>query len=238
MLFSSEIPEDLRSMEWNLVRRDPPSKVLLVAFAGGGVRLGGIALPEWRKTCSRVEEVDYLTVVDVHQKWYLHGYQRWRERFSKIFERYEKVLLVGSCMGASGALLFADMADGVLAYAPQTCLVNARGKYWLNSFRLPRETRINFNKLIRDRIGRCPYVYVGYSPLKDVYFSRHLPQEVVHIETECYLDNVPKWLKKTGKLIPTVRKVVDTIKLLPRRKQSLSDEKNAGQTEGRAESVQ
>jgi len=262
MLFSREMPADLRAMEWILVERaenededkkktakkpdkqqeivgninnnddDNPAPrrknkndkkntndtgaeekeskrgVLLVAFAGGGVRMGGIPLPEWRKTCSKIQGIDYLTVVDVHQKWYLQGHHRWRERFRATFARYERVVMIGNCMGASAALLFADMADAVIAFAPQTCLVRAKGKYWLNGLRCSAEERRCFNGWILERAAACPDVYVRYSPKKDTYFAGFLPEGMARIEEGCDEANVPLWMKRQGTLVPFVEETI------------------------------
>mmetsp|Transcript_38 Transcript_38/g.85 ORF Transcript_38/g.85 Transcript_38/m.85 type:complete len:279 (-) Transcript_38:206-1042(-) len=211
MLLSPEIPEDLRAMEWMEYIRYPRSKVLVVAFAGGGVMIGGIPLPEWAKTCSRIEGIDYLTVVDVHQKWYLQQHNKWRERFRSLFAKYEKVLLLGNCMGATGAMLFADMADSVVAFAPQTCLKNAKGVYWLNSLRLSNEMREGFNRLLRRRASECKRVSVIYSPLKDSYFAKYLPEHWVTMEKDCDELNVPVWLKKNGKLVSMLSDEIDAL---------------------------
>lgn len=47
------------------------------------------------------------------------GIEFWRQRLSNVTSRYEKVIMLGDSMGATGALLFSDLATLVQAFTPQ-----------------------------------------------------------------------------------------------------------------------
>ena len=51
--------------------------------------------------------------------------RRWRGAIAEISRRYGRVVHLGDSMGASAALLFADLADVSLAFCPQVDLVSA-----------------------------------------------------------------------------------------------------------------
>ncbi len=49
------------------------------------------------------------------------GFGYYRRRIAEFSARYEKVLLLGDSMGATGALMFSPLATSVHAFAPQVC---------------------------------------------------------------------------------------------------------------------
>jgi hypothetical protein len=79
---------------------------------------------------------DVLYVADTARSWYGgSGFgdgdagetaeRRWRGAVREISGEYERVVHLGDSMGASAALLFADLADVSLAFCPQVDLVSA-----------------------------------------------------------------------------------------------------------------
>ena len=95
---------------------------------------------------------DVLYVADVTRSWYHGGgigggtasndeaERSWREGIEGIAGRYARVLNLGDSMGASAALLFADVADHAMAFCPQVDLVSAsirpgRSARWMRYFR-------------------------------------------------------------------------------------------------------
>ena len=79
---------------------------------------------------------DVLYVADTARSWYGgSGFgdgdagetaeRRWRGAIAEISRRYGRVVHLGDSMGASAALLFADLADVSLAFCPQVDLVSA-----------------------------------------------------------------------------------------------------------------
>ena len=47
------------------------------------------------------------------------GFQYWEDRLRLISQQYERVLMLGDSMGATGALLFAPLATAVQVFSPQ-----------------------------------------------------------------------------------------------------------------------
>jgi hypothetical protein len=87
---------------------------------------------------------DALYVVDPARNWYGGGDESelgaWRERLAPVAARYERVLFIGDSMGATGALLLADLATAVHAFTPQVDLMSAsirpgRGAGWAAALR-------------------------------------------------------------------------------------------------------
>ena len=79
---------------------------------------------------------DVLYVADTARSWYGGGgfgdgdggetaERRWRGAVAEISSQYARVVNLGDSMGASAALLFADLADVSLAFCPQVDLVSA-----------------------------------------------------------------------------------------------------------------
>lgn len=79
---------------------------------------------------------DVLYVADTARSWYggagfgdgdagETAERRWRGAVREISDEYERVVHLGDSMGASAALLFADLADVSLAFCPQVDLVSA-----------------------------------------------------------------------------------------------------------------
>jgi hypothetical protein len=189
---------------------DHTTDSLVVAFAGGGVMIGGISLLEFGKTVTSLN-VDYILVADPFQAWYLQdeklgweGQKEWKEKFSKIFCHYKTILLIGNCLGGSGALLFAEMATRVIAFSPLTTLDHSRKWYWLNSRRIPALLRQQYPQLLQTSISKCPQVFIYFSKEKDTYMAAYLPQAInVHCQIVASEvgSSIPTWLKQNQKLI-------------------------------------
>lgn len=74
-----------------------------------------------------VPDFDVLSVVDARLRWYTGAFeQELRQCLEAVASRYQRCLLLGASMGGFGTLLHADLADCVLAFAPQVSLEDAR----------------------------------------------------------------------------------------------------------------
>ena len=82
------------------------------------------------------EGFDVLYVSDTSRAWYggdwcdpgrggARSEMRWRAAIEEVARDYDRVLHLGDSMGASAALLFADVADASLAFCPQVDLLTA-----------------------------------------------------------------------------------------------------------------
>ena len=174
------------------------SNVVVVAFAGGANLVGGIPRLEFGSTL-RSMGLDYVLVLDWRQTWYVHS--TLRTQLAPVLRQYERVVFVGNCMGATGALLWADMADVVVAFAPLTSLNRARGLYRLNSrLRIEKSIRDSFERQLSEAVDACRgCVHVYYTPDKDAYLAPWAPAGARVAMTE--LGN-PRKLRDKGLLVP------------------------------------
>jgi len=117
------------------------AEVLVVAFGSApGVPNWGKLLDLVRASMSREDGVpfDTLFVADPFRQWYGAGAgdaaadngrglpsSEYRERIGSLAREYRRVLLLGDSMGATGALLCADVATAVVAFCPQVELETA-----------------------------------------------------------------------------------------------------------------
>ena len=219
------IPAHIRKMEWTFIpqKLGTQQRRLIVAFAGGGVRIGGYSLTEFANTSSKVSDCDVLLLTDPLQLWYLSNYSDLHKRLQEFVKDYETVMFLGNCLGGSGALLFADLATVVLTFGPQTSLVHAKGLYWLNGWRLPSQHRLNFTEII-DKVDLCRgKCFAYFSPIKGkdnklefwvaiifdhIFILKHLdsymatyasPKICTSIIEECTSETVPQWLKQRSR---------------------------------------
>eukprot|EP00947_MAST-08B_sp_MAST-8B-sp1_P000566 g566.t1 len=104
------------------------SRVLIVAFSGGAVRVGGLPRAEFRRTLERAGSsaaaCDHLFVLDpTGMSFYTHDLPRFRSVLTRACSCYGHVVFVGNCLGASGALALCNDVDlsarsTVLAFNP------------------------------------------------------------------------------------------------------------------------
>jgi hypothetical protein len=153
------------------------SSVLVVAFAGGANLVGGIPRLEFGATLASMG-VDHVLVLDWKQTWYVHTEASIRAKLAPVVRQYERVCFVGNCMGASGALLMADLADVVVAFAPLTSLNHATGQYGLNArWRIEEAIRDTFEQRLNEAVNQCRHcVHVYYTPDKDTAFAAWVPK--------------------------------------------------------------
>jgi hypothetical protein len=153
------------------------SAVLVVAFAGGANLVGGIPRLEFGATLASMG-LDHVLVLDWKQTWYVHTEASIRAKLAPVARQYERVCFVGNCMGATGALLMADLADVVVAFAPLTSLNCATGQYGLNArWRIERSIRDTFEQRLSEAVDRCRQcVHVYYTPEKDTAFAAWAPK--------------------------------------------------------------
>ncbi|KAG2486470.1 hypothetical protein HYH03_014917 [Edaphochlamys debaryana] len=123
------------------------NRVLVVAFgsAPGTPNWGGLLSRVYKAAASEAETCfDVLYVADPSRDWYgggdpqAHAY--YRSRLAAYTAAYPRVLLLGDSMGATAALLFADLATAALAFCPQVDLTAAsirpgRPPSWLEALR-------------------------------------------------------------------------------------------------------
>ena len=63
------------------------------------------------------------------------AYHEWHARLASVTQRYSRILFLGDSMGASGALLFSDLATAILASGTASLM----GLHWLAGQRMKSE---------------------------------------------------------------------------------------------------
>lgn len=102
------------------------SNILVVAFGSAPGE------PNWAGLLGRVARekkskavFDTLYVVDPGRQWFGgcdYMFDHYFETLQGITKQYDKCVMIGESMGASAALMFADLATSVLAFCPQVDL--------------------------------------------------------------------------------------------------------------------
>lgn len=91
---------------------------------------------------------DVLYVTDTTRSWYHGGMNlsggdpaetEWRGAIAEVASKYQRVLHLGDSMGASAALVYADVADHAIAFCPQVDLYSAsirpgRSRGWMRRY--------------------------------------------------------------------------------------------------------
>lgn len=122
-------------------------KLKIDVDARGKNNLGGAGAFAAAAVHAAKQGFDVLYVADTARSWYGgdgfgNGEQEemaWRAALGQVANKYEKVIHLGDSMGASAALLFADLSDISLAFCPQVCLVEAsirpgRSAVWMKRY--------------------------------------------------------------------------------------------------------
>ena len=173
-------------------------------FAGGANLVGGIPRLEFGSTLASLG-LDHVLVLDWKQTWYVHTQSSIRAKLVPVVKHYDKVCFVGNCLGATGALLMADLADVVVAFSPLTSLNRARGMYGLNSrLRIEKEIRDSFEEKLEEAVVKCrECVHVYYTPEKDSYFAPWAPSGAKVVMSDV---GNPRVLRDKGLLVPFLQK--------------------------------
>ena len=117
-------------------------------------------------------QCDQLFLMDPSQMWYLKGTKRdWKgfeelnEKLKIISEEYEKVIMIGNCLGATGALLFSSHSNYTIAFNPFVNLDKVHSKivkFWAR--KIPRNLRNEIPMMISNSIQNSKgkvYVHIG-----------------------------------------------------------------------------
>jgi len=216
--------EYLEKSRWAFVKSttNEKSKYLVIAFAGGALRLAMIPQPEFVKSLTDFD-CDKLFLTDPLQSWYLNdpdngwkGYEYHEQKIKEITSKYDKVLFIGNCMGGTGALLFSHLATRVLIFNPHVDLQNLKG--WtlrLGVKRIPGEVLQKYQLQLKENVNKCPKIaaHIGEGlEKKDMEFLANLCKDKGNLEivrhrweNNANQNNLPGQLKKKDELIPTLK---------------------------------
>jgi len=198
------------------------SRVLIVSFAGGALKIGGVPQAEFSKTLASFE-CDQLFLVDpTGMSWFLQGpnfnwegIKYYESILSKFCESYSKVLFIGNCMGATGAFMMGHLADRVILFRPNIDPRNHPD--WITRFGtkfIPQDKRGDiFNKIL-DTIEKAK------ETVFDIYVSKNVP-DLQQLGLLPDAKNVNKLIKEgqynirnlklKGELVPLIRSTYELL---------------------------
>lgn len=163
---------------WNSNRR---ANCLLVSWAGGGVLLGGLPRAELRRTVNRLQlPVDVLFLLDpTAMSFYCDPRvaATLDQRLPELTGRYKRVVFIGNCMGATGALLWSHLATHVLAFKPVVD-PSFQLPYWLGATCCVPSGPIGLKSRVVKAVSKttrgktCIHIYCGNE--KDLCHARAL----------------------------------------------------------------
>jgi len=197
------------------------SKNLVVAFAGGALRLAMMPQPEFVRTLSGFD-CDKLFVTDPLQSWYLddpdrhwNGYEYHEKKLRELTSKYENVMFVGNCMGATGALLFSHLATHVVVFNPHVDLTKMKSFFLrMGVKRIPQETFQLFqHQLLRENLSKCKKISIhsgsSKNDLEQLECLEKLCEKSANLNVykhDWCNENLPGSLKKKDELIPILQK--------------------------------
>jgi len=218
---------ELEGMRYNFFPcQEKPTDALVVSFAGGAMQVGRHSVQEFRKTINEaIPDCDQLYLADPQQSYYLNeptqkwdGFDYHQKLLRDVVKRYKTVVFIGNCLGGTGAILFAHLADVVIAFNPLIDL-NAFGctsaHYWAKR-RFPPAWQDNkvlerlkaSCKLCRSKgWGANVTIHSSNTP-SAVYQAKILASTSVDAADVVIYDDcrsgLPQYLKKHDKLVPLV----------------------------------
>ena len=190
---------------------------LVVVFSSLGT---GLIRPEFGSTLHRCRVLcgpglapfDVLHVVDPAYSFYLQdpkgswqGRQYHQTQLRRHTTRYKHVFFIGDSMGGSAALLFADLADSVLAFVP---LLALEGCPQAEREDFPLHLQREYPAMVRQSLGRCKgqvVVHTSSDPEDEKHCSALRGAGVeLQKHTECQTHLLTGHLKETGELVHIV----------------------------------
>jgi len=202
------------------------TEVLIVAFAGGALRVGGEVQYEMQKTF-KTFQCDQLYLLDpTGMSWYLQspnnqwqGFQYYESKLKEYSQLYHYIIFTGSCLGATACLFFSHLCHEVICFNPQTDpSKDNRWSYWLGSRALPRHLRTTFLSLLENSIQRSSGSITIHSS-NNIYerfqtsLLSHRANLKVIVHHECHHHSLAKYMKQRNMLLPLYNHAIQTWKM-------------------------
>jgi pimeloyl-ACP methyl ester carboxylesterase len=155
---------------------------------------------------------DLLFVKPTTPNWYRRSdLHVWLEKYGKLFDQYDRVVLMGGSMGGFGALAFATVmrATEVLALNPQSTLANDLVP-WEKRFDIGKEEDWSgpYRDAAKTLHGKVYVVADRYEPLDKLHIER-LGTEIVFYNFPMVGHRVPEWLLQLKALQPLSIAVIE-----------------------------
>ena len=184
--------------------------VLLVAFAAQGPGMLQWAVPVAAARAAGVS-LDALYLADPSNSYYLQdpsGGWGGIDHFDAIIRararEYDRVLIVGSSMGGTAALMHAHLARRTLAFGPRVDLRRTHGAYVPDSAKAACTDAV-MRSLRAVAPGGRVAVHVGRQNAVDVMQADTVRGLATVVEHETFHHNVPMHLERDGALVPLLK---------------------------------
>lgn len=176
-----------------------PSRTLLIAFAGGALQIGGESRPEFVRSTAALG-VDRVFLTDPSNAWYTDAL--YDAALPALAAPYERVVLLGNCMGATGALRFAHLAHAAVLVNPH--VLPHRHRDWLVRFAAARLAldAVAFLGRVHDSARRCATITVfrdAHSADQVALLAPAIPTVTV-VPCDDVPRHLPRHLRDTGQL--------------------------------------
>ena len=185
--------------------------ILLIAFAAQGP-----GMQQWAVPCAAARAagapLDVLYLADPSNSYYLQDPEgKWQglRYYAKLIEEYsasyDRVLLVGSSMGATAALQHAHRAHRTLAFGPRVDLRRTHGSFVADD---AKEACACAVSSALDQMRGSVAVHVGVGNLEDMAQAAQVRQfsNVTTVEHDTFHHNVPMHLEREGMLVPLLKR--------------------------------
>ena len=139
------------------------------------------------------------------------GLSYYAELIETHAQHYNKVMIVGSSMGATAALMHANLAHRVLAFGPRIDLEHTHGSFLDPSLRAACTDQVMcaLQRIGGDesKVNPTVSVHVGAGNLEDVLQARLVERlsAVRVVQHDTFQHNVPMHLEREGLLVPLLK---------------------------------
>eukprot|EP00941_MAST-03F_sp_MAST-3F-sp1_P005153 g5153.t1 len=188
--------------------------ILVIAFAAQGA-----GMQQWTAPISAARSagisVDALYMADPSNSYYMqtpshdrtwNGPKYYRKIIERYTEKYKRVLMIGSSMGGTAALIHSHLADRTLSFGPRICLESTHGSYLGTEASVACEAAVMESLKastgrVNGRNNRLVTVHVGSLNLEDCLQTVSLPDNVRVQFHDTFHHNVPMFLQRGGLLV-------------------------------------
>lgn len=192
--------------------------VLLVAFAAQGA-----GMQQWVAPCSATRAagvgIDALYLADPSNSYYLqdpgrawNGIEHYQRIVASYAKHYARVIMIGSSMGGTAALVHAHLADRVLSFGPKLDLWRCHGEYLPTDAKRACAAALTRSALAGVTRGRATTttIHVGSGNLEDVLQARRAAgvDGIDIISHDTFHHNVPMYLEREGLLVTLFKREV------------------------------
>ena len=221
--------------------KEMKTEVLIISMAGSTLIIGGFPRPDFQRTliasCQQSNnaghfQADLLFVTDPFQSFYLKnpsghwdGGAFYAQRLQAFAEQYQKVIVIGSSMGATGILHLAGRfaCHMAIVFNPLVDLRrDSRWMFWLGGQRIPKHLRDKLPSVITEQFqppSLCQLLRVHVSQRSKADQEQRYILEgllsgssALHVEEHNSEEHVlPRVLAGSGQLTPLLSRALQDL---------------------------